>query len=97
LRDPVSLLNQRTWQGAAERRFENRAGYLRRLWMPWMCRLNRRPLEDHPETSLVSPSVLKSLESRFETGAYLSPYSDIAALMVFNHQMQMTTLLARMA
>jgi hypothetical protein len=52
--------------------------------------------EDHPETSLAGPpSILKSLEGKFDTGAYLSPYSDVAALMVFNHQMQMTTLLTR--
>jgi hypothetical protein len=53
--------------------------------------------EDHPETSLVGPpSVLQSLEGRFDTAAYLSPYSDIVALMVFNHQMQMTNLMTRM-
>jgi hypothetical protein len=53
--------------------------------------------EDHPETSLAGPpSILKSLEGKFDTGAYLSPYSDVAGLMVFNHQMRMTTLLTRM-
>ena len=52
--------------------------------------------EDHPETSLVAPPpLLQSLEGRFDTGAYLSPYSDVAALMVFNHQMHMTDLLTR--
>jgi hypothetical protein len=54
--------------------------------------------EDHPETSLVGPPpVLQSLEGKFDTGAYLSPYSDVAALMVFNHQMHMTDLLTRMS
>jgi hypothetical protein len=54
--------------------------------------------EDHPETSLVGPPpVLQSLEGKFDTGAYLSPYSDVAALMVFNHQMHMTNLLTRMS
>ena len=34
-----------------------------------------------------------SLERAFDTRGYLTPYSDIAALMVFEHQMQMTNLL----
>jgi hypothetical protein len=34
-----------------------------------------------------------SLEKTFDTRGYLAPYSDIAALMVFEHQMQMTNLL----
>jgi hypothetical protein len=37
-----------------------------------------------------------SLEKTFDTGGYLTPYSDIAALMVFEHQMQMTNLLTRL-
>jgi hypothetical protein len=53
--------------------------------------------EEHPE-AMVTPQTLRanSLEGKFDTGAYLSPYSDIAALMVFNHQMHMTNLLTRM-
>jgi len=53
--------------------------------------------EEHPE-AMVTPQTLHSasLEGEFDTGAYLSPYSDIAALMVFNHQMHMTNLLTRM-
>jgi hypothetical protein len=35
------------------------------------------------------------LKSRFDTGAYLSPYSDIAALMVLEHQTHMTNLITR--
>jgi hypothetical protein len=50
--------------------------------------------EDHPETSLVGPPpVLDSLEGKFDTVAYLSPSSDVVALMIFNHQMHMTNLL----
>jgi hypothetical protein len=37
-----------------------------------------------------------SLEKTFDTRGYLTPYSDIAALMVFEHQMQMTNLLTRL-
>ena len=37
-----------------------------------------------------------SLEKTFETRGYLTPYSDVAALMVFEHQMQMTNLLTRL-
>jgi hypothetical protein len=39
---------------------------------------------------------LTSLEKTFDTRGYLTPYSDIAALMVFEHQMQMTNLLTRL-
>jgi hypothetical protein len=38
---------------------------------------------------------LASLERTFDTRGYLTPYSDIAALMVFEHQMQMMNLLTR--
>jgi hypothetical protein len=49
--------------------------------------------EDHPEA--MSSEKLLSLEGKFDTSAYLSPYSDIAALLVFNHQMRMTNLITR--
>jgi len=39
---------------------------------------------------------LASLQGKFDTSAYLSPYSDIVALMVFDHQMHMINLLTRM-
>jgi hypothetical protein len=35
---------------------------------------------------------LKSLKGKFDTDAYLSPYSDIVALMVFEHEMHMMNL-----
>lgn len=35
------------------------------------------------------------LDTKFDTGAYLSPHSDIAALMVLEHQTHMTNLLTR--
>ena len=38
---------------------------------------------------------LGSLGGKFDTDAYLSPYSDIVALMVFEHQMRMMNLLTR--
>jgi hypothetical protein len=38
---------------------------------------------------------LESLDGKFDTHAYLSPYSDIVALMVFEHQMRMMNLLTR--
>ena len=39
---------------------------------------------------------LTSLADRFETQSYLSPHSDIVALLVFNHQMRMMNLLTRL-
>ena len=49
--------------------------------------------------SAVTPQTagLTTLRDSFDTSGYLSPYSDIAALMVFDHQMQMSTLLTRMS
>ena len=38
---------------------------------------------------------LPDVEDRFETSGYLTPYSDIAALMVLEHQAHMTNLLVR--
>jgi hypothetical protein len=40
---------------------------------------------------------LTTLKDAFDTAGYLSPYSDVVALMVFDHQMRMTNLLARMS
>jgi|SRR5579871_996879 len=45
--------------------------------------------------AIPKPVDLKSLAGKFETGDYLSPYSDIVALMVFNHQMRMINLFTR--
>ena len=41
----------------------------------------------------VNTARVNSLEKTFNTAGYLTPYSDIAALMVFEHQMQMMNLL----
>jgi hypothetical protein len=38
---------------------------------------------------------LKSLDGKFDTSAYLSPHSDVVALMVFDHQMAMMNLITR--
>ncbi len=40
-------------------------------------------------------ALLASLASRIDTSLYLSPYSDIVALLVFDHQMHMMNLLTR--
>jgi hypothetical protein len=57
---------------------------------------NAMVADGNPE-SMVSEQTLhvKSLQDKFETAGYLSPHSDIAALMVFDHQMHMTNLLTR--
>jgi hypothetical protein len=36
-----------------------------------------------------------SVKDRFDAGRYVSPHSDIVALLVFDHQMRMTNLLTR--
>ena len=49
-----------------------------------------------PDTAKPEARELKSLEGRFDTAAYLSPYSDVAALMVREHQTHMTNLITRL-
>jgi hypothetical protein len=43
-----------------------------------------------------APAAFGTLGSQFDTNAYLSPYSDVAALMVFDHQMRMMNLITRL-
>jgi hypothetical protein len=51
---------------------------------------------DHPERIDRAKGVnLTSLAGRFDTAAYLSPHSDIVALLVLEHQTRMTNLLTR--
>ena len=51
-----------------------------------------------PESTISSKAPdMGSLQERFETDGYLAPYSDVAALLVFNHQMHMMNLLTRIA
>jgi hypothetical protein len=68
-------------------------------WASWYVTgrpgLNRhqgnKPIPTRTDTS--APPVLDSLEGRINLAGYPSPYSDIAALMVFEHQTHMTNLL----
>jgi len=56
--------------------------------------------EEHQPASAGTTSSapgLMTLEDRFDVTGYLSSYSDISALMVFDHQMQMSTLLTRLS
>jgi len=51
---------------------------------------------DKPESMVTDETLnLKTLKGKFDTDAFLSPYSDIVALMVFEHQMHMMNLLTR--
>jgi hypothetical protein len=52
---------------------------------------------NEPQSAVGSETLnLDSLKGKFETNAYLSPYSDIVALMVFEHQMHAMNLLTRL-
>ena len=42
------------------------------------------------------PLVLDSLAGKFDINSFLSPYSDVAALLVFNHQTYLMNMLTRM-
>ena len=53
------------------------------------------PILDPQAESRTGFETPPSLASRFETNAYLSPYSDVIALLVFEHQTRMMNLLTR--
>jgi len=51
---------------------------------------------DKPESMVTAATVkLESLQGKFDPAGYLSPQSDIVALMVFDHQMYMMNLFTR--
>jgi hypothetical protein len=51
---------------------------------------------DDPKSMVTAATLnVSSLQGKIETGNYLSPYSDVAALMVFDHQMYMMNLITR--
>ena len=49
-----------------------------------------------PDAAKPEARELRSLEGRFDTTGYLSPHSDVAALMVLEHQTHMTNLITRL-
>lgn len=52
--------------------------------------------QNRPDSSITDATLnLRSLEGRLDTTGYPSPFSDIVALMVFDHQMRMMNLLTR--
>ena len=55
--------------------------------------------DETDEDLLTTPHAIaaESLHGQFDLAGYLSPYSDIVALMVFDHQLHMMNLLARMS
>ena len=51
---------------------------------------------DRPESMITDATLnLQNLKGKFETDAYPASQSDVVALMVFNHQMQMMNLITR--
>ena len=75
---------------------------LERRWGGWYVTGSLGSIEHFGNVDLLTAGsnppkagTLTSLERRFDTRGYLTPYSDIAALMVFEHQMQMINLMTR--
>jgi hypothetical protein len=52
--------------------------------------------EDKGKLALSDPHELQSVKGLFDLKGYQTPYSDVAALLVFNHQTYMTNLITRM-
>jgi hypothetical protein len=80
---------------------------LEQRWGGWYVTGNSRTIRhmgnamvtesEKPESKVTDQTLnLDTLKDKFDTGAYLSPYSDIVALLVFEHQMHMTNLISRM-
>jgi len=55
--------------------------------------------DETDEDLLTTPNAIAvdTLQGKFDLAGYLSPYSDIVALMVFDHQLHMMNLLARLS
>ena len=50
----------------------------------------------HPERMVTNATLnMESMAREFDTEGYLTPYSDVAAALVFDHQMRMMNLLTR--
>ena len=62
-----------------------------------LAHLGNAMLVDRTSETRVTDDTLNldSVKDRFDAGHYLSPYSDIVALLVFEHQMHMINLLTR--
>jgi hypothetical protein len=60
--------------------------------------IGNKPISTASTTDAVKAEVheLKSLEGQFDLTGYLSPHSDVAALMVLEHQTHMTNLITRL-
>jgi hypothetical protein len=79
---------------------------LERRWGGWYVTGNAVPTDHFGNVDLVASAAsgtgvartphFTSMEQTFDTSGYLSPYSDVAALLVFEHQMQMNNLLTRL-
>ncbi|MEO8130047.1 MAG: hypothetical protein ABI822_23290 [Bryobacteraceae bacterium] len=54
-----------------------------------------KPAADPTGLDLTAGANITDLSRRFDTGAYLSPHSDIVALMVLEHQIRMQNLIIR--
>jgi len=74
-------------------------------WGGWYVTARRGEQPDRANTMVEDPAEpfpvnlhpnLPSLEKRFNSAGYLAPFSDIVALMTFEHQTQMTNLLTRL-
>jgi hypothetical protein len=51
---------------------------------------------DSGKSKIAAPqSVLPSVQGQFDLSGYLTPYSDVVALLVFNHQLHMMNLITR--
>ena len=53
--------------------------------------------EDKGKLKVADPRELPSVQGLFDLKGYQTPYSDVAALLVFNHQIYMTNLITRVA
>ncbi len=62
-------------------------------WGGWY--VNEKSTHKHLGNAVLRGGVMTPIQSGFDPGQYLTPYSDVAALLVLEHQTHMTNLITR--
>ena len=107
LRSEAALADGRTMRQLGSELVDHRLPLSKR-WGGWyvtgrnigVASLGNLMLRDPADEELLTtPKAIPvtTLEGKFDLSGYLSPYSDIAALMTFDHQIHMINLLARLS
>jgi hypothetical protein len=103
VRSVATGVDGRSLPGLVNATADHRTPFAER-WAGWFVTGQTGTLRHLGNTTIANPDAddeppvtrLESITERAEPAAYLSPHSDVAALLVFNHQMHMMNLLTRL-